>query len=103
MFVLSGKEEDITKLDKNLKSAFTRKYNKMQKRFATSAKGKKQGKQRVVDDDVGFLMEENLEEEKEREEEEEDDAKDLEKDSMIKKKVASKKTDAEPKTKKRKK
>merc|ERR1711991_135214 len=102
----SGKEEEIQKLDKNLKSAFTRQYNKTQKKFASTAKGKKGAGQasRVAEDDVGFMMEENIEDNKVEEEEvdEEVERKAIEKEFKVTKKAPAKKA-KEPKPKKQKK
>jgi replication factor C subunit 1 len=88
MFLLAGKEESITRLDPKLKAAFTRKYNKAQKRVAVApvAGGKrgKGGASRLAEDDGEFLDEEVAEYNK-SEEEEGDAEDDVEKDSMIKK------------------
>jgi replication factor C subunit 1 len=88
MFLLAGKEESINKLDPKLKAAFTRKYNKAQKRVTVApvAGGKrgKGGASRLAEDDGEFLDEEVAEYNK-SEEEEGDAEDDVEKDSMIKK------------------
>ncbi len=90
MFLLAGKEERTEALDPKLKSAFTRKYNKTQKRVAVApvAGGKrgKGGASRIAEEEEEFLDDEVKEYNKSEEEEDgaavEDD---VERDAMIKK------------------
>ena len=61
LYVLSGKEEDIAKIDSKVKAAFTRKYNKTQKRLTVApvaTKGGKGKKSRLADDESEFLNKE---------------------------------------------
>lgn len=85
IFVLNGMEESIQKLDSQLKSAFTKKYNKTQKKFAVAPVGKKGGAKREVDEDIGFMNEEAAEVVEGSASEEESEK--IEKDALIKKKA----------------
>jgi replication factor C subunit 1 len=83
IFVLNGMEESIQKLDSQLKSAFTKKYNKTQKKFTVAPVGKK-GTKREVDEDIGLMNEEAVDV---MEGSASEEVENFEKDALIKKKA----------------
>ena len=76
LFVLTGQESTIQSLDPKLKAAFTRKYNKTQKRVAVAPVSSKKGSKvsRLADDESEYLNKEAEEYNGEENDEEDDEA-----------------------------